>query len=242
MNADNVLLMESEDNIEDPEVMNLEEVQIRIVKEEPPEDSEQYDLDSNDYANSAGDFDINADIVTYLDVTLENDSDDEELYDSDVDPMNCGDPYEHNLAFTCEICKKGFRTYRSLQVHSSIHMQTEFMNKSTCTICHKKFDARKLTYHFRKHNVTRSYPCFYCDCSYFTQSHLDEHMRTHTGYPCNKCNVSFEKETDLKNHYKSHAEDFLYACSICDETFETTADLSKHISTHKKKRKLNSYS
>ncbi|KAJ8025824.1 hypothetical protein HOLleu_33485 [Holothuria leucospilota] len=78
--------------------------------------------------------------------------------------------------YQCEVCKKGFRTKQSRNIHEIIHQKE------------------------------KPFKCTYCQRGFTQATNMKHHMRQHTGekpYQCNMCSESFAHNVSLKNHLKS---------------------------------------
>ena len=81
----------------------------------------------------------------------------------------------------------------------------------------------------------RPYICNTCGAAFRRSSHLQEHVRLHTGdrpHTCEVCGVKFSEASKLKAHRRRHTGERPYMCQICGATFSWTAALARHKRTH----------
>ncbi|XP_052231983.1 zinc finger protein 236-like isoform X2 [Dreissena polymorpha] len=81
----------------------------------------------------------------------------------------------------------------------------------------------------------RIHTCNFCEKSFKKNSHLKEHIRSHTGekpYKCDQCDKSFVTMGVLRQHLRTHTGVKEFECNVCHAQFTTNGSLTRHAAIH----------
>ncbi|MEW8546011.1 MAG: C2H2-type zinc finger protein, partial [Candidatus Thiodiazotropha sp.] len=135
----------------------------------------------------------------------------------------------------CEICSKAFTDRRYLQKHMRWHTGK---NLQYCCECGRAFsDELAVSKHMRVHNSVKSYACKRCPKVFADAQTLKRHnLHVHDqvkSHKCELCNLSFVFKSHLDDHMKRHTGEKPHKCSICGKGFIQVGTRNRHERQHK---------
>lgn len=100
----------------------------------------------------------------------------------------------------CEVCEKKFKSQAQLVSHRQQHLK-EF--PFHCRICMRGFSIRKTNYLHEQNCTFDRWECHLCKYSAPCHTHLEIHMRKHSGlrpFKCSKCSSKCKSKSELAMH------------------------------------------
>lgn len=150
-----------------------------------------------------------------------------------TEPMDYDPENDKNMSKICKSCNEkistdGINVTNDGDVCDKCSVGNKFYS---CTQCDEKFEDEDS---LNEHEKSHSFVCSICNYSYTRDSHLQAHMRIHTGekpYTCNMCNESFAWNHHLQRHMKVHYKENCNFCTICQKPFGSIEELQVDIFT-----------
>ena len=156
-----------------------------------------------------------------------------------------------DAAYTCQGCKKQFKSLVSYQVHKLSHRKKDFI----CQHCGKKFANNSQLQVHRRHDHQIQYTtlmyfgylmndgkisCEICSQDFDSMEEFHKHRPVHVvfDYMCQKCGNGFTEEEKLQKHKESDCTqvNFHLPCGVCEMQFAMYDTRRKHIlANHPKK-------
>ena len=81
----------------------------------------------------------------------------------------------------------------------------------------------------------RRFQCTVCGYQFFRLTHLQRHMRRHTGakpYACDICRKPFSRRDYMTAHARGHYTEKIHCCCVCGEVYTNLEEFSEHCHTH----------
>nr|XP_053635875.1 zinc finger and BTB domain-containing protein 41-like isoform X1 [Cherax quadricarinatus] len=133
----------------------------------------------------------------------------------------------------CDVCGKVLSNKYSLASHQKTHSRD---TSYKCKVCDKAFVSKyTLVDHVRRiHEEVgcgRDKVCKECGRTFFTNSELKYHIKTHTGerpYRCDICGETYLSSSSLRYHMQKHSN-VMFVCQDCQAKFKNYVGWSAHM-------------
>lgn len=144
--------------------------------------------------------------------------------------------------FSCSVCGKSFRSFKTYKQHLRSHTEHRHMPCSVCGRC--CFNRAMLAGQMRTHKE-RPFSCSGCGKRFAEQIGLTKHLQC-IHHICPLCSKGFKDKHQLKRHLRGYA-DFErlevskpFSCSVCGKRFTSSAVLQAHLYWHSEERPFSS--
>ncbi|KAL4217090.1 Transcription factor IIIA [Mactra antiquata] len=150
-----------------------------------------------------------------------------------------------NLAknYMCTQCGKCYTVKDSLRIHMFTHTGERHYKCDQCDASY--FQSGHLQRHIRcAHIKQKMFKCKHAGCSksFYDQSGLTMHSKSHTDvrqFQCNVCQKCFKTSDVLNRHMKTHQDNEKFECHICSQKLSTKVCLMRHLKRHEISEKMN---
>jgi len=153
-----------------------------------------------------------------------------------------------NKPYSCEVCRKEFKTFSAVKRHLSTHNRTVKASYK-CEICQKELASfSSLKSHMKLHSRDKP-KCEVCHKHFSTGCALaihkkfkcpDKPIKLGQLYQCEICNKKYRIPSLLEAHMKLHdaQNSNLHQCHICMKKFRSLTYLQAHVASHSKERRF----
>ncbi|XP_041091100.1 zinc finger protein 1035 [Polyodon spathula] len=142
-------------------------------------------------------------------------------YEDDSDSEPC---------LPCHVCGKSFASVAALEEHQRSHLGKQ---PHECGQCGQSFlQESQLRHHQRSHESP--FQCGPCGRGLPSLLALRKHQKTHNAQrpiPCPQCPQRFRYQSHLRNHLETHSGD-PFPCDLCSRTFAWKSTRDTHRKTH----------
>ncbi|KAG8229546.1 hypothetical protein J437_LFUL009020 [Ladona fulva] len=122
---------------------------------------------------------------------------------------------------SCHICGEKRKTKDKMKEHIYREHFQDFVDNQR--------RAEEGEYEVKRHR------CTFCHKEFKSNSHLVQHLRTHTGdrpFQCHLCDYSYSTKTNLNRHLLKHTGEKPFKCSYCEFRTSVSWSLKEHVRRH----------
>ncbi|KAK7493788.1 hypothetical protein BaRGS_00014929 [Batillaria attramentaria] len=133
----------------------------------------------------------------------------------------------------CGICRKEFKTRKSMEIHfNKNHKKPDVKKKTACRICGKLYSRKGLINHINnQHAGEKAVECEVCGERFFRSRAYYKHLKiVHNKLDgmCDICGKHFKYANALREHMRAHAGIRDLVCELCGKSFVRITSLCDH--------------
>lgn len=146
---------------------------------------------------------------------------------------------EFSYVMECEICNQKSSSYAVFANHMKTDHNIDKVKAFKCRVCDMSFASKQGMFRHidnihennrrNLRNRDKNFLCNTCGKSFYTNFHLEVHIRSHTGikpFKCPHCDKSFSQKSGLSMHIYTHTGEKPFSCKVnIFEAFYQTKNL-----------------
>lgn len=134
---------------------------------------------------------------------------------------------EFSYVMECEICNQKSSSYAVFANHMKTDHNIDKVKAFKCRVCDMTFASKQGMFRHidnihennrrNLRNRDKNFLCNTCGKSFYTNFHLEVHIRSHTGikpFKCPHCDKSFSQKSGLSMHVYTHTGEKPFACKV----------------------------
>lgn len=165
---------------------------------------------------------------------------------------NSSDDKNTEYLMQCDLCDEKTVSFALFYTHMRREHQITDKNQIKpfkCRICEMSFASKQGMFRHidnihennrrNLRNRDKNFLCNTCGKSFYTNFHLDVHVRSHTGerpFKCEFCDKAFSQMSGLKMHTFIHTGEKPFRCKLCPKSFNQYGHVREHMLTHSDQR------
>lgn len=139
---------------------------------------------------------------------------------------------EFSYVMECEICNQKSSSYAVFANHMKTDHNIDKVKAFKCRVCDMTFASKQGMFRHidnihennrrNLRNRDKNFLCNTCGKSFYTNFHLEVHIRSHTGikpFKCPHCDKSFSQKSGLSMHIYTHTGEKPFACKVINFFF-----------------------
>lgn len=134
---------------------------------------------------------------------------------------------EFSYVMECEICNQKSSSYAVFANHMKTDHNIDKVKAFKCRVCDMSFASKQGMFRHidnihennrrNLRNRDKNFLCNTCGKSFYTNFHLEVHIRSHTGlkpFKCPHCDKSFSQKSGLSMHIYTHTGEKPFSCKV----------------------------